>query len=245
MVTFAPDAKIVNSLFVGNKSKFDGGAIGAWDSFVQFTNNTVYGNTSQLGTSGGLHGTNSYFAISNSILRGNVDPDGDGPLSQLDGDATTASLIKYSNVTGIALSNGNIDSDPLFNDTLGDDGIIGSEDDDFSLSPDSPSIDAGNNALVPAGVTFDLHGLDRFHDHPTPDSGSGTPPIVDMGPYEARLADCDHSGAVDLHDYTGFANCMTGPTAPVAQECLCIDLNADGALDLGDFAVLQRVIESP
>ncbi len=245
LMTFAPDVQIVNSLFVGNVAKTDGGGIEAWDSFVQLTNSTVYGNTAQTGSSGGLHGNNSYFAISNSILRGNVDPDGDGPLSQLDGDATTASVIKHSNITGVALSDGNIDSDPLFNDSLGDDGIIGSEDDDYSLSPDSPSIDAGNNALVPAGTTSDLHALDRFHDHPTPDTGSGTPPIVDMGPYEARLADCDHSGAVDLHDHTGFATCMTGPAAPIARECLCIDLNADGTLDLGDFAVLQRIIESP
>ncbi|MCH8241523.1 MAG: hypothetical protein IH897_02805 [Planctomycetes bacterium] len=51
---------------------------------------------------------------------------------------------------------------------------------------------------------FDLDGLDRFVDHPMADSGSGTPPLVDMGPYETRFADCDHSGTISLGDYAGF-----------------------------------------
>ena len=49
----------------------------------------------------------------------------------------------------------------------------------------SHCIDAGKNAAVPAGITTDLDGLPRFTDVPTTvDTGSGTPPIVDMGAYE-------------------------------------------------------------
>ena len=56
---------------------------------------------------------------------------------------------------------------------------------DFSLSPGSPLIDAGDNAAVPESVDTDLAGDARFVDDPaTPDTGSGTAPIVDIGAYE-------------------------------------------------------------
>ena len=61
---------------------------------------------------------------------------------------------------------------------------------DLRLGPTSPAIDAGDNdalvELVPYVVT-DLVGNPRFIDVPTvPDTGDGTPPIVDMGAYEMR-----------------------------------------------------------
>jgi hypothetical protein len=87
---------------------------------------------------------------------------------------------------------GNIDADPLFvRDPDPGDGDWTTPDDndygDLRLQPGSPAIDAGDNAAVPAGITTDLAGLPRFVDIPTvPDTGSGTPPIVDMGAYEAQ-----------------------------------------------------------
>ena len=48
---------------------------------------------------------------------------------------------------------GNNDADPLFVDP--DNG-------DFRLQPDSPSIDAGDNAVVSQGVLRDLNGTPRF-----------------------------------------------------------------------------------
>ncbi|MFO0839522.1 MAG: S8 family serine peptidase [Phycisphaerae bacterium] len=57
---------------------------------------------------------------------------------------------------------------------------------DEHLSPGSPCIDAGENASVPASVLFDLDGLPRFYDDPgAPNTGSGAPPIVDMGAFES------------------------------------------------------------
>jgi len=107
---------------------------------------------------------------------------------------------------------GNIDADPNFvrqpddgGDGFGDDPSTpnvdeGANDDfgDLRLSPGSPCIDAGDNSAVPADafdldgdgdltepIPFDLDGLARFIDDPlTPDTGVGTPPIVDMGAYE-------------------------------------------------------------
>jgi hypothetical protein len=80
---------------------------------------------------------------------------------------------------------GCIDVDPLVADAAGADGIPGTIDDDVRLSNVSPCIDAGDNARIPAWVAADLddHGR-RFDDPQTPDSGAGSPPIVDMGAYE-------------------------------------------------------------
>ena len=64
----------------------------------------------------------------------------------------------------------------------------------------SPAIDAGDNSAVPADTAdldedgdtgeptpIDLDGGARFIDATdTPDTGNGTPPIVDMGAYEHR-----------------------------------------------------------
>jgi hypothetical protein len=83
---------------------------------------------------------------------------------------------------------GNVDADPRFVDAAGADGTLGTPDDDLRLDSDSPAIDAGNNSAVPAGITTDLDGADRFVDVAgVPDTGSGNAgdPIVDMGAYEA------------------------------------------------------------
>lgn len=67
------------------------------------------------------------------------------------------------------------DTDPMFLDS----------DFDLRLSPDSPLIDAGNNAGIPVGTVVDLDNNGRRFDDPaTPDTGNGTAPIVDMGAYE-------------------------------------------------------------
>jgi hypothetical protein len=80
---------------------------------------------------------------------------------------------------------GNIAGDPLFVDADGADNTPGTADDNLRLQLTSPAIDAGKNAAVPPGVTTDLDGNPRFVDIPSvPNTGSGTPPIVDMGAYE-------------------------------------------------------------
>jgi parallel beta-helix repeat protein len=84
--------------------------------------------------------------------------------------------MTYCDVQGGYAGTGNIDADPRFVDPAAG---------DYHLGAGSPCIDAGNNAAVPAGVLTDLDGHPRFVDDPnTPDTGSGTPPIVDLGAYE-------------------------------------------------------------
>jgi hypothetical protein len=53
-------------------------------------------------------------------------------------------------------------------------------------------------------------------------------------------------GRVDIHDLVAFMNCATGPTPnqdnwdALSQECRCLDINGDKAIDITDFGVFQR-----
>jgi hypothetical protein len=84
---------------------------------------------------------------------------------------TISVTATYSDIKGGYSGTGNINADPNFLN-------------DFSLGPVSPCLDAGNNADVPGDITKDLNGLPRFIDSCRNDTGSGTPPIVDIGAYE-------------------------------------------------------------
>jgi hypothetical protein len=128
-------------------------------------------------------------------------------------------------LTGSLGGVGNIGADPLFVDADGEDNLSGTLDDNLRLQRTSPCIDAGDNAAVPAGVTLDLDGAPRFLDEPYwPDTGAGTPPIVDMGAYEFLIdPDVDHDGVQNAGDNCPF---MGNPDQ--------IDTDQDGSGDLCD-----------
>jgi hypothetical protein len=96
---------------------------------------------------------------------------------------------------------GNIDDDPMFVDSFGPDGTIGTSDDDLRLTPQSPAIDSGDPKYVPALGETDLDGNPRV-------LGCR----VDMGAYEAKTwrhaGDFDRSGRIDLADFAGFQRCL-------------------------------------
>lgn len=80
---------------------------------------------------------------------------------------------------------GVLDADPQFADAGGPDGVPGTADDDLRIGSGSPVLDAGDNTAVPVDVAVDLDGQARFADaFSAEDTGQGTPPIVDLGPYE-------------------------------------------------------------
>jgi hypothetical protein len=152
---------------------------------------------------------------------------------------------------------GNIDADPLFVDADGpDDDPNTWQDNDYHLSAGSPCIDAGCNCGVPRDfgdldgdgdadeiTPFDLDGEGRFFDDPdTPDSGSGWPPIVDMGAYEFGgggpqpcVGDLDNDRDVDLSDLAGLL-AHYGTTSAMTQADG--DLDCDGDVDLSDLSTL-------
>ena len=124
----------------------------------------------------------SAVVIDNSILWGNR-ADAHPEVRKTSGSTV---VVQFTDYQGGHAGQGNINLRPLFiaAPNPGPDGIWGSQDDFFgneNLKSNSPCLDAGSNALVPAGVTTDLAGRQRIVDMPgAHDPGA----IVDMGAYE-------------------------------------------------------------
>lgn len=176
---------LTNVLFSGNSASVNGGAINnSTNSSPILVNITFSGNNA--GRYGGA--IFNYWAsltMTNVVMWGNPD----SSYYEISGINSTV-VASYSDINypGGYPGTGNLNQDPLFVDANGADGIPGTADDDLRLLPGSPVIDAGNNSAVPAGILADMDGNPRFVDDPsTPDTGAGTPPIVDMGAYEARF----------------------------------------------------------
>ena len=192
MVNGNSNPTLTNITFSGN-SAINGGGMDNYNGNPTLTNITFSGNSAING--GGMYNSSSSNpTLTNVIMWGNTATDGRG-IYNLSSNPT----IAYSDVQNCGSSSfwviacgtnggGNIAGDPRFEDADGADNMPGTADDNLRLQLTSPAIDAGKNAAVPAGVTTDLDGNPRFVDIPTvPDKGSGAPPIVDMGAYEARL----------------------------------------------------------
>ena len=186
-----------NCMFVGNAALFGGAVYNNQDSAPTFVNCAFSGNTA--GRNGGAVYTGPMTAINctftanhgrwqaggvfgsitatNCIFWGNSRTYGTAydQLGQLTSDP--APVVNYCCIqggAGLFGGEGNIGKDPLFVDADGPDDIPGTPDDDLRLRDDSPCIDAGDSAAVPADLATDLQGQPRI---------SGT--AVDIGAYES------------------------------------------------------------
>ena len=213
---------IISSLIEANTATdFGGGVSTAGTAFLNILNTTIVGNSAVAGGGAGWAGTNALIRMGNSILASNFPPDLAGTTADVQ--YTLSELF----ITGL----GNITGDPLFVNPGGG---------DYSLSHGSPAIDAGNNHILPSGTLVDLAGQPRLQDDPlTPDTGLGTPPIVDMGALEVQgvtcYADCDTStgvGILDIFDFLCFGN-RFGANDPYA--CDCDTQTGQGVCDVFDF----------
>ena len=136
---------------------------------VFFSGGNLLADTTITGHAGyGVFPLSGSSTIVNSILWGDVT----GETFEITGSLN----VSYSDVQGGHAGTGNVNADPHFvNPGAGN----------WQLGSNSPAVDSGNNAAVPAGITTDLAGSARFFDDPSvPNTGAGTPPIVDMGAYE-------------------------------------------------------------
>jgi predicted outer membrane repeat protein len=161
---------ITNCTFSGNSAS-DGGAVNcAYNCRSTITNCTLSGNLASEYGGGVCCCSYARPAITNSILwsnsatlSGNEIYIYDSPSSVMlnNSDVTPGG---YGGATGNITENNCIHSDPLFLDAANS---------DYHLQAGSPCIDAGDNSLVPEGITTDLDGNPRIQ--------NGT---VDIGAYE-------------------------------------------------------------
>jgi hypothetical protein len=196
---------MVNCMFSGNHSDDRGGAVyDVASGPVTLVNSTLSANTA--GTNGGGFYTNGNATASSCIFWGNSDAGGSDESAQVyvSGGSPT---VEYSCIQGWAggvAGTDNTGDNPSLTDPNGADETYGTVDDDVHLNAGSPCIDVGNNAAVPGDVTTDLDGNPRFIDDPASvDGGNGTPPIVDMGAYEAPPGAAIVVSAVSLLDHGG------------------------------------------
>lgn len=172
------ELNMVNCIFADNAATYGGGCYSSMSGQVK--NCTFAGNIA-LASGGGIYNHYGNISIDNSILWGNT-------VDQIGND--NSCVVQYSDVQGGWSGLGNIDVDPRF---------ASPGDGDYSLISVSPCLDAGSNLSVGEDVTVDYGGLPRFVDACRPDTGSGTPPIVDMGACEYQ------------HTWTSVVNCITNP----------------------------------
>ena len=175
-------ANVYQCVFQNNQSAVLGGAIDV-ENYIGGVDNpyifqcTFSGNNSAGGGAISLYHTGP--DIRNCILWGNTAVNG-SQMHVIEADAYIRYTDLQGGVAGIYQYIGNItptqvtNIDPLFTANL-------------NLSSTSPCIDAGHNSYTGGYTPLDLNGQPRFFDVATvPDTGYGTPPIVDLGAYEAQ-----------------------------------------------------------
>ena len=170
-------ATLNNLLFSGNWSKWYAGAMYLHGE-AAMTNFTFSGNRAN-DSGGALYLLAGQHTLVNFILWGNSAPNG----SQIHNGGGSPLSIIYSDVQGGYTGAGNLNVDPQFVAPITAT-VAPTTTGDYRLQITSPAIDAGNSLSVT--VSTDLDGHPRKIDVPAVlDTGLGTPPIVDMGAYEA------------------------------------------------------------
>ncbi len=196
------ELSVYNSLFVRNTGVTGGGIY-----VDQAADLTVNGSTFVANDADSLGGAirrvdnNSSALINSSIFSGNL-PTPQQLTLGTGGNARVSFSLVEGGVTAVNTT-GLVDADPMFVDAAND---------DYSLMPGSPAIDAGTSVLYGFGPLSDLAGNDRGQDDPaTPDTG------------EAVIGAVIDIGAFEFTPGTGVADCPA-------------DQNFDGVLSPADFS---------
>jgi predicted outer membrane repeat protein len=244
----------VNCAFSGNHAYEHGGGLYTVGGTTTLANCTLNHNSADH-VAGGLANYGE-SVLTNCLLWENTDSGGTDESAQIYGWPGGETVVNHSCVqgwTGSLGGDGNFGDDPAFVDPLGPDGIAGTDDDDLTLSPGSPCIDAGHNCalyLDPADLDddgeteefmpFDLAMNERFEEDPaTPDTGLGFAPIIDIGAYEYQTGhgpcegDLNGDRQVDLTDLATLLAVYGIDDGG--------DLNCDGITDLTDLSTLLAV----
>ncbi|MBL8763927.1 MAG: VCBS repeat-containing protein [Phycisphaerae bacterium] len=187
----------LGSMFSGNAATTgEGGAVHHAGSDLTIVN-CAFSRNAAAGVAGGVRATSGTVALANSLLWGNTGSG--GTLEQRQVSSSGAALsVSWSSVQGWSQGGaGNNALDPQFEDPDGADNVAGTADDDLRLLGSSPAIDSGDKSLLPTDafdldgdgdigelLPNDLSGDPRVVNDPAVDSGPGSSPHVDRGPYE-------------------------------------------------------------
>ncbi len=156
----APTLEISNSTFSGNSAVNNGGAIRLFSlGSVKLVNSTFSGNSASSG--GALAQAGGSIDLSNTLLAGNTASSGPD-IRRTAGTMTSQghNLLGNNSGAGFTAAAGDLvgtSASPI-NPQLGPLQDNGGMTPTRALLPASPAINAGDNALVPAGVAFDQRG---------------------------------------------------------------------------------------
>jgi hypothetical protein len=155
--TIGATTTVTNSLFTGNSASPVGGAISGSNTLLTVNNSTFTDNSSPDG--GAIYVFGNTLTLNNTIIANSTSG---GDCGQNGATITVQNtLIEDGSCSVTNGTNGNLTGDPALNA-------------DFTLSSSSAAINAGNNSLIPVGVTTDLAGNTRIQQT-----------TVDMGAYES------------------------------------------------------------
>ena len=221
--TASANLTVINSLLTGNTSGSRGGGISNTGGTLTVSSTTISGNSASTG-GGGISGSGT-MNLNNSIVAGNSDfslepvEDCENFLGWATVNAQN-SLVQVGGGCGIVNgTSGNLTGEPALNP-------------DFTLGTYSPAINAGSNALIPAGITTDLAGNARIR-----------VTTVDMGAYESangpqtqqflvtKTADTN-DGTCDVIDCS-LREAITAANASGLATLITFAPGANGTITLG------------
>ncbi len=198
---------VTNSTFWNNSTSAGGGGI-LTAGVLNVADSTFAGNSAANG--GGIENSGGYtLTLANTIIAGNsapTGPDVDGAVTSLGynliGNSSGGSGFAASDLVGV-------------NPLLGPLQDNGGPTETMALLPGSAAIDAGNNALIPSGITTDQRGASRelsggvdigafevqvYMVYLTTDSGVGSlrSAMIQANQYGGSIIGFTASGVIDL-----------------------------------------------
>lgn len=215
-----------NVLFYGNRAGHSGGGLFCNNSNISFKHATFVDNIANYYNDpvnthhgGGISTWDSNVSAVNSIVRGNYLNDESQDIEKRN---TGQFLLSHSNIGelwGVSSAGGNMNVDPLF---------VNPASGDYSLSSDSPCIDAGTSFFQAFGNTV----LDLSES-----SYNGSAPDMGAFEYTVSFGDLNDDTIINVQDIVLIVGLVLND-----GYSLPADLNSDGIVNVLDIVALVNLI---